>query len=148
MVKIGGRDFVLADIPGLIEGAHEGAGIGDRFLGHIERCVTLIHLIDGTAEDIVTDYETIRGELDAYGGGLADKPELVVLNKTDALDEKTIEKKRKKLEKASGARVLCASGATGKGVDDILYAVLMALAEARAEAAEEARPDDDKVWTP
>ena len=148
VVKIGGRDFVLADIPGLIEGAHDGAGIGDRFLGHIERCVTLIHLVDGTAEDIIADYETIRGELDAYGGGLADKPELVVLNKTDALDEKTIEKKRKKLEKASGARVLCASGVTGKGVDDILYAVLKALAEARAEAVEEARPEEDKVWTP
>ena len=148
VVKIGGKDFVLADIPGLIEGAHDGAGIGDRFLGHIERCVTLIHLVDGTAKDVAADYATIRAELDAYGNGLEDKPELVVLNKTDALDEKTIETKRKKLEKASGTRVLVASGATGQGVNDILYAVLKALAEARAEAVEEAQPEEDKAWTP
>ena len=148
VVKIGGRDFVLADIPGLIEGAHEGAGIGDRFLGHIERCVTLVHLVDGTSEDVVADYVTIRGELDAYAHGLEDKPEIVVLNKVDALDTSVIEERKKLLAKASGARVFAASGVTGKGVDDVLYAVLRAIGEARAEAIEEAKPEDEKVWTP
>ncbi|MBU1175550.1 MAG: GTPase ObgE [Alphaproteobacteria bacterium] len=148
VVKIGGRDFVLADIPGLIEGAHEGAGIGDRFLGHIERCVTLIHLVDGTAEDVVADYRTIRGELEAYGNGLEDKDEIVVLNKIDALDDKTIEEKRKKLEKASGAPVLAASGATGKGVDRILYAVVEALPAVRSKDEPEPAPEQDKSWTP
>ena len=148
VVKIGGRDFVLADIPGLIEGAHDGAGIGDRFLGHIERCVTLIHLVDGTAEDVVADYKTIRGELDAYGHGLEDKAELVVLNKIDALDALAIDAKMKALEKASKTMVFAASGVTGKGVNEILYAVLRALGMARAEAAEEAAPEEEKVWTP
>jgi GTP-binding protein len=148
VVKIGGRDFVLADIPGLIEGAHEGAGIGDRFLGHIERCVTLIHLVDGTAENVVADYKTIRGELDAYGHGLEDKAELIVLNKVDALDAKAVKAKMKALEKASKATVFAASGVTGTGVNEVLYAVLRALAEARAEAAEEALPEDEKAWTP
>ncbi len=148
VVKIGGKDFVLADIPGLIEGAHEGAGIGDRFLGHIERCVTLIHLVDGTAEDVVKQYETIRGELDAYGHGLEERPELVVLNKVDALDGISVEAKMKALEKASKTMVFAASGATGKGVNEVLYAVLRALAIARAEDAEETEPEQDKVWTP
>ncbi len=148
VVKIGGRDFVLADIPGLIEGAHEGAGVGDRFLGHVERCVILVHLVDGTAEDVVEDYQTIRGELDAYSPDLGQKPELVVLNKIDALDDMTIEAKLKALEAVSKTRVFAASGATGKGVNDILYAVLHALAETRAEEAQDAVPEEDKTWTP
>ncbi len=149
VVKIGGKDFVLADIPGLIEGAHEGAGIGDRFLGHIERCVTLIHLVDGTAKDVVEQYQTIRGELDAYGHGLEERAEIVVLNKVDALDDEAIAAKTKALEKASKTKVLAASGVTGKGVNDVLYAVLKALAEARAEEAEDAVPEpEDKIWTP
>ena len=93
VVRIGERDFVLADIPGLIEGAHEGAGIGDRFLGHIERCGVLVHLIDGTQEDVKTAYKTIRGELAAYDESLADKPEIVALNKIDALTEDEIKEK-------------------------------------------------------
>ena len=149
VAKIGGKDFVLADIPGLIEGAHEGAGIGDRFLGHIERCVTLIHLVDGTAEDVVDQYRTIRGELDAYGHGLEERAEIVVLNKVDALDDEAIAAKTKALEKASKTKVLAASGVTGKGVNEVLYAVLKALAEARAEEAEDALPEpEDKIWTP
>ncbi len=148
VVKIGGRDFVLADIPGLIEGAHDGAGVGDRFLGHIERCVVLIHLVDGTAQDAVNDYRTIRGELGAYGHGLEEKLELVVLNKVDALDDMALEAKMKALEAAAGTMVFAASGATGKGVNEILYAVLRALIEARAEAAGDDASEHDKTWTP
>jgi GTP-binding protein len=124
VVGVGEREFVLADIPGLIEGASEGAGIGTRFLGHVERCGVLIHLVDGTDEDVVETYRTIRTELAAYSEFLAEKPEIVVLNKIDALDTDEIAKKRKALRKASGAEVLAASGVTGKGVDAVLYRVL------------------------
>jgi GTPase len=148
VVTVGGRDFVLADIPGLIEGAHDGAGIGDRFLGHIERCVVFIHLVDGTGQDVVKDYKTIRGELDAYGHGLEGKHELVVLNKIDALDEDTVKAKTEALEKASGTHVLAASGATGKGVSQVLNAVLDSLAKARAEAENATVPAKQEVWTP
>ncbi len=148
VVMIGGISFVLADIPGLIEGAHDGAGIGDRFLGHIERCAVLIHLVDGTAEDFVKDYEIIRGELDSYGHGLHEKHELVVLNKIDALDDDDVKTRTKALERASRTRVFAASGATGKGVKEILHAVLQTLAEARAEAAKRAAPEQAKNWTP
>ncbi len=96
VVRIGGRDFVLADIPGLIEGAHEGAGIGDRFLGHVERCGVLIHLVDGTEEDVVGAYKTIRGELSAYDEALGEKPEIVVLNKIDALTPGDIKARRRR----------------------------------------------------
>ena len=113
VVRIGERDFVLADIPGLIEGAHEGAGIGDRFLGHVERCGVLVHLVDGTAEDVGAAYEIIRGELGAYAEELAEKPEIVVLNKVDALDEAAIREKSDQLRRLSGADVLTASGVTG-----------------------------------
>src|SRR5205085_4647378 len=86
VVAVDGREFVLADIPGLIEGAHEGAGLGDRFLGHVERCRVLLHLVDGTGEDAGQAYKTVRAELEAYGHGLTDKREIVALNKADALD--------------------------------------------------------------
>src|SRR5664279_774675 len=109
VVRIGERDFVLSDIPGLIEGAHEGAGIGDRFLGHVERCAVLIHLIDGTQDDVKTAYKTIRGELAAYDEQLAEKPEIVVLNKIDALTEDDIKDKVKVLKGASKAEVFTAS---------------------------------------
>src|SRR5207253_4900115 len=90
VVAIDGREFVLADIPGLIEGAHEGTGLGDRFLGHVERCRVLLHLVDGTGEHAGEDYKTVRAELDAYGGGLVDKPEIVALSKTDAMTAEQI----------------------------------------------------------
>src|SRR3546814_426812 len=111
-----GREFVVADIPGLIEGAADGVGIGDRFLGHIERCRVLLHLVDASAEDPVDTYLVVRDELDAYGAGLAEKAEIVVLNKMDAVDAKTLSRLMKKLEKKSGAPVLAMSGATGEGV--------------------------------
>jgi GTP-binding protein len=115
-----GREFVVADIPGLIEGAADGAGIGDRFLGHIERCRVLLHLVDATGDDPVDAWRVVRGELDAYGGGLVDKPEILALNKVDALDPMDVTKLAKKLAKASGEKVMLMSGAAGTGVTEAL----------------------------
>lgn len=119
----GGRTFVLADIPGLIEGAHEGQGLGDRFLGHVERTKILVHLIDGTDEDVVLNYKTIRAELKAYGGGLIRKPEIIALNKCDAMDAETIAKKCAALKKASRKEVYPISAVARKGVDALLNLV-------------------------
>jgi len=148
VVRVGERDFVLADIPGLIEGAHEGAGIGDRFLGHVERCAVLIHLVDGTGEDVVGAYRTIRGELSAYAEALAEKPEIVVLNKIDALAPETIKAKAKALKKAAKTEVMLVSGATHQGVEAVLYAVLAALDAAKADRLERARVETAPNWTP
>ncbi|HVY52201.1 MAG TPA: GTPase ObgE [Devosia sp.] len=148
VVRIGERDFVLADIPGLIEGAHEGAGIGDRFLGHVERTGVLIHLIDGTQDDVKAAYRTIRNELVAYDAGLAEKPEIVVLNKVDALDPSDVRKKIAALGRASKASVLAASGATGEGVDAVLYRVISILDAEKAEKAEAARREAQPHWAP
>ena len=120
VVYVHGEEIVIADVPGLIEGAHEGAGLGDRFLGHVERCRVLLHLIDGTEDDPVANYRTIRHELDEYGGGLGDKVEIIGLNKCDALQDDEIEEKRDALVKASSSEVLPLSGVTGKGVDVVL----------------------------
>ena len=114
--------FVIADIPGLIEGASEGAGLGTRFLGHVERSASLIHLIDGTQEDVVEAWRIIRGELDAYGEGLADKTELLALNKIDALSEEEREEKAAALEAASGKKPYLVSGVSGEGVTPLLRA--------------------------
>jgi GTPase len=115
-----GESFVLADIPGLIEGAHEGAGIGDRFLGHIERCAGVVHLVDGTSEDVAADYRTVRGELLAYGAGLVEKPEILCLNKIDALDEATLKARLKALSKAAGKPARAISGVSGAGLKELL----------------------------
>ncbi len=138
VVSIDDRDFVLADIPGLIEGASEGQGLGDRFLGHVERCAILVHLIDGTQEDVKTAYKTIRGELAAYNEELAEKPELVVLNKIDAIDPAEVKEKVKQLKKLSKTEVLTTSGVTGQGVRDVLFKILaqMDADEAALEEAE------------
>src|SRR3954471_1277133 len=120
VVRSGNREFVLADIPGLIEGAHEGAGLGDRFLGHVERCRVLLHLVDGTSEDPGQAYEVIRGELEAYGHGLAEKPEIVALSKVDALDEETRAERLADLAEAIGDTPLVVSSASGRGMEDIL----------------------------
>lgn len=148
VVKVGERDFVLADIPGLIEGAHEGAGIGDRFLGHVERTGVLIHLVDGTQEDVKSAYKIIRGELAAYDEDLAEKPEIVVLNKIDALTEDDIKEKVKVLKRTSKAEVLTCSGVSGQGVQQVLYRVISILDEAKAEVAEAARRAVEPDWTP
>jgi GTP-binding protein len=148
VVRVGERDFVLADIPGLIEGAHKGAGIGDRFLGHVERTGVLIHLVDGTQEDVKAAYVTIRNELAAYDEELADKPEIVVLNKIDALTDDEIRDKAKVLKRASKAEIMMASGVSGKGVQDVLYRVISVLDEAKAEAIEAVRRQAEPDWTP
>ena len=151
VVYVDEREFVLADIPGLIEGAHEGHGLGDRFLGHIERCGVLLHLVDGTAADVAGDYRTVRGELEAYGAGLAEKHEIVALNKCDALEDDAIEARRKALAKASGRPVFMLSGVTGNGVTTILRALLAEIDRARADAAAAlvaAAALPAKAWTP
>jgi GTPase len=117
------EEFVLADIPGLIEGAHEGAGLGTRFLGHVERCAVLLHLVDGAAGDVVRAWRTVREELAAYGGGLADKAELIGLNKVDAMTPREATARRTALAKASGRRVMLLSGVTGQGVPEALRAL-------------------------
>lgn len=133
VVKAGEEEFVIADIPGLIEGAHEGHGLGTRFLGHVERTRVLLHLVDGTQEDVQLAYRTIRRELRLYGGGLADKKEIVVLNKVDALTDEEIEFKRTKLRRSAKKPVLVMSGAAGEGVQEVLYALLTIIKEGRAE---------------
>ena len=138
-MKIDETDFVLADLPGLIEGAHEGVGLGDRFLGHAERCGAILHLIDGTGGAIAKTYRTIRRELEAYGNGLAQKHEIVALNKIDAIPAAELAKKRATLEKASGAKVLLLSGVSGKGVPDVLRALAGEISARRAERAERAQ---------
>lgn len=124
-------EFVLADIPGLIEGASEGAGLGDRFLGHVERCAVLLHLVDGTQPDPAGAYRTVRAELEGYGGGLAEKPEIVALNKTDAMTPQARAGRLKALSRAAGRPVTIISGATGEGVPEVVRALAAAIAEAR-----------------
>ena len=123
VVGIDGTEFVVADIPGLIEGAHEGRGIGDRFLGHVERCAALLHLVDGTSDDVAGDFATIIGELEAYGGDLAKKPRVTVLNKIDALDADLRADALAKLEEASGGPVMAMSGVSREGLDAVLRAL-------------------------
>ncbi|HBS51162.1 MAG TPA: GTPase ObgE, partial [Rhodobacteraceae bacterium] len=123
VVGVDGVEFVIADIPGLIAGAHEGRGIGDRFLGHVERCSVLLHLVDGTSQDIAGDYRTIIAELEAYGGHLAEKPRVTVLNKIDALDPEALSEARATLEEASGGPVLTMSGVSHEGTTEVLRAL-------------------------
>ncbi|WP_423066030.1 GTPase ObgE [Devosia sp. CN2-171] len=148
VVSIGERDFVLADIPGLIEGAHEGQGLGDRFLGHVERCAILVHLIDGTQEDVKTAYKTIRGELEAYDEELAEKPEIVVLNKIDSIEPEEVKEKVKVLKRASKAEVFTCSGVTGEGVDKVLYRIIAQIDADKAEREELERRKQEPTWVP
>jgi GTP-binding protein len=135
VVRIDGTDFVLADIPGLIEGAHEGAGIGDRFLGHVERCAVLLHLVDATNEDPADAYRIIRGELEAYGAGLEEKPEIVALSKADAVPEAELKKKAKALTKAAGRTPLVLSAVSGEGMMPALRELAEVIKKARAMSA-------------
>ncbi len=123
------EELVIADIPGLIEGAHGGAGLGDRFLGHIERCAVLIHLVDGTQGDVAGAYRTVRVELEAYGHGLAEKPEIVCLNKVDALAPERRAEQREQLEAAAGGGIRLVSGVAGEGIRAVLAAALRAAGE-------------------
>jgi GTP-binding protein len=132
VVHVDDEEIVLADIPGLIEGAHDGAGLGDRFLGHVERCGVLLHLIDGTADDVVAAWRTVRDELAAYGHGLAHKPAIVGLNKIDAIDDDAVAQKCAALEAAGAGAVRPLSGATGRGVTEVLRAIVQQVRRARA----------------
>ncbi len=133
VVGIDGREFVMADIPGLIEGASEGRGLGIQFLAHVERWKVLLHLVDGTSSTITKDYRTIVHELEAYSDVLGDKPRVLALNKCDALDGKTITTRRKALEKASGGPVHVISGAAGMGIQDVLRALYAEIQGAEPE---------------
>jgi GTP-binding protein len=137
VVRVDDREFVLADLPGLIEGAHEGVGLGDRFLGHTERCRVLLHLVDGTSEDPAAAYKVIRGELEAYGNGLEDKPEIVALSKCDALTPEEIKKKAAKLKKACKTTPITLSSQSRQGVTDTLRALFEVINAAREGAAED-----------
>ncbi|GAA4020514.1 GTPase ObgE [Sphingomonas swuensis] len=142
-----GREFVVADIPGLIEGAADGAGIGDRFLGHIERTKVLLHLVDCNDEDVATSYRVVRDELVAYGAGLEDKALVVALNKVDTIDAELIEALTAELEQECGCKVMALSAAGGIGLE----AVLDALAEridAPVETDDEVETPSDKAWSP
>jgi GTP-binding protein len=124
VVRIDQREFVLADIPGLIEGASEGAGLGDRFLSHVERCRVLLHLVEGTSEHAGEAYKVVRRELDTYGHGLAEKPEVVALSKADALDEETLKEQLARLKRAAKTRPYVLSSVSGRGIPEVLRAVL------------------------
>ncbi|MGN6290583.1 MAG: GTPase ObgE [Sphingopyxis terrae] len=143
-----GREFVIADIPGLVEGAADGAGIGDRFLGHIERCRVLLHLVDANDADVATSYHIVRDELDAYGAGLTDKPVVVALNKVDTLDEELIAALKAELEEASGYPVMALSGASGEGVGAVLDKLLEAIGPVAPAADHRDDGDDEGAWSP
>ena len=144
VVGVDGREFVLADIPGLIKGASEGRGLGDQFLAHVERCAVLLHLIDGTSEQVGEDYATIIGELEAYGYELDKKPCITAMTKIDAMDPETIAERRPELEELSGGPVHVISSVAGEGVQDVLRALWAEVSKARAPV--EAK--EDQPWQP
>jgi GTP-binding protein len=145
VVRHKGREFVIADIPGLIEGAAEGAGVGDRFLGHVERTGLLLHLVDASSEDPVEAWRVVRGELDSYGAGLADKTEIIALSKSDLVDDKRRAKAAKALEKASGAKVFPVSAPLEEGLGPLLDAIIERVGAAAAEMREE---EVKRSWSP
>ncbi|SHH76060.1 GTPase ObgE [Marivita hallyeonensis] len=145
VVGVDDAEFVVADIPGLIEGAHEGRGLGDLFLGHVERCAALLHLIDGTSGTLLEDYQTIIDEIEAYGAGLADKPRVTVLNKIDALDDEERAFLKEELERKAGHDVMLMSGVSGEGLTEVLRALRkhVRTTRKREQATEEQAP-----WQP
>ena len=146
VVGIDGVEFVVADIPGLIEGASEGRGLGDLFLGHIERCAVLLHLVDGTSGDFLNEYNVILNELDEYGAGLADKPRITVLNKVDAMDDEERAFFKEELERLSGGTVMLMSGVSGEGVDDVLRTLRANIDQSRLRGL--IQDEDDAEWQP
>jgi GTP-binding protein len=146
VVEVDGREFVLADIPGLIEGAHEGVGLGDRFLAHVERCRVLLHLVDGTSEDAGAACKTVRAELKAYGHELAEKPEIVALNKADALSAQDTERQAASLKRVTKTTPFVISAVSGQGVDAVLRALLAFIDKARQDTA--APRSADVAWQP
>ncbi|WP_066545676.1 MULTISPECIES: GTPase ObgE [unclassified Sphingomonas] len=148
VVRHKGSEFVIADIPGLIEGAAEGAGIGDRFLGHIERCRVLLHLVDANDESVAESYRIVRDELENYGEGLVDKPVVVALNKIDTLDDELIAALSAELEEASGGEVIPISGVSGTGVDWVLDKLLEIIGPEPGKVAEDDEGEDAIEWSP
>ncbi len=148
VASVGDFEFIIADIPGLIEGAHEGAGLGDRFLGHVERCAVLLHLVDGTQEDVAGAYKIVRRELKAYGSELAAKKEIIALNKCDALDEKTREERVAALSKASRKKVHILSGVSGEGREDIVKMLARMVQAGRQAETEAIAEETDEQWGP
>ena len=149
VVRAGDVDFVLADVPGLIEGAHEGAGIGDRFLGHVERCGVLLHLVDATEDDPAAAYKTVRRELKAYGHGLEKKKELVALSKCDAVDGETLAERSEALRKAARKKPFEVSGVSGAGTQDVLHAIAREVKKATdARYAPEEPAEASEGWHP
>ncbi len=148
VVRAGDVDFVLADIPGLIEGAHEGAGLGTRFLGHVERCRVLLHLVDATEEDVAGAYRTVRRELKAYGGELAAKKEIIALSKCDALDAETIAERQDALKRAARKKPLLLSAVSGMGVQDVLFALARVIEGSRDEERSETEATEARGWQP
>ena len=143
VVRHRGREFVVADIPGLIEGAAEGAGIGDRFLGHVERCRVLLHLVDANNEDVGEAYRTVRDELDNYGAGLSEKPEVIALNKSDTLDDEMLNALAAELEAEAGVKCFRLSGATGDGSEAVLDALM-----SHIDAEKAPEQDEEEMWSP
>ncbi|MEM8571647.1 MAG: GTPase ObgE [Pseudomonadota bacterium] len=149
VVRSDDREFVLADIPGLIEGAHDGRGLGDVFLGHVERCAILLHLVDGTSETIAEDYKVIVGEIEAYGPVLSEKPRLVALNKVDALEPELRARAEAELRAVAGAEVFPLSGVTGEGVEAVLRALMPHIAaERREQGSDEPQVAGSGSWSP
>jgi GTP-binding protein len=146
VVDADGREFVLADLPGLIEGAHEGVGLGDRFLGHVERCRVLLHLVDGTSEDAGAAYQTVREELTAYGHDLTDKVEIVALNKADAMTDEAIKRQAASLKRVAKKTPLVVSAVSGAGVPEVLRELLRVIDQARRTNA--APSIADAAWHP
>ena len=144
VVAVDTREFILADIPGLIEGAHEGIGLGDRFLGHVERCRVLLHLIDGTCEHAGQAYKTVRAELEAYGNELADKTEIVAINKADALTPEQLKEQVARLKRASKKTPMVLSGVSRQGVPEVLRALLKIIDQANIEET----PVIERDWQP
>ena len=142
VVGIDGHEFVMADIPGLIEGASEGRGLGDQFLAHVERCSVLLHLVDGTSSTLTRDYRTIIGELEAYAEELAKKPRITALNKIDALDAKTLSARKRALEKATHGPVFLISGVSGQGLTEVLRELYAQILAGRVQ------PVEDVPWQP
>lgn len=149
VVEVDKKEFVIADIPGLIAGAFEGKGLGDRFLGHVERCAVLLHLVDGTSDTVVEDYETIINELVQYGGDLADRPRVTAINKIDAIDPDDLAVRTAELERASGGTVMQLSGVAKTGTTEMLRALAAQIkARNQAEAAAEQGEEEDTGWRP
>jgi GTP-binding protein len=147
VVRHKGREFVIADIPGLIEGAAEGAGIGDRFLGHVERTPLLLHLVDASAEDPTGAYRVVREELAAYGAGLEHKPEVVALTKTDLVDQQRLGEVLRELKREAGSNPLPVSAPLGEGVDRLLDVIIGMLSESPVETRYEP-VETEKPWSP